>query len=246
MGFSIKKITSTLAYEPSWAIQEPTGQKLDALRKILKQEYSFLSTGCQSYAFLSKDGKYVVKFFQMKHQIPQFFDFLDKERVDRDRKKLVASLHSYRLAYEEMAEDAGLIYVHLNPSNHLKTFLHIKDFLRRRHRVDLDQMKFVVQRKAELIFSFLEKLLSQEKKESVKEAIELMLQLANRQIIKCLADEDQGVKHNYGYITDEENRLRAVHFDVGRLHKSPHTDPNHVNRINLRIQRWLEKKHSIG
>ncbi len=231
--FSSKRITSTFSYNPDLTIEEPTGKELDHLKAIFQQKFKFLAVGSQSYAFESEDGKYVIKFFIMKHLIPRVSDLWHPEKIDYRRQNLVSIFNAHKLAYDNIREDAGLVYIHLNKGSHFQTHLKAVDRLGRTHLIDLDTVEFVVQEKAELIFTHLKKLLKQGDKGAVKKSIASILQLVQRRIGKGISDHDKAVKHNYGFIGD-----RAVHLDIGRIEKVRKT--KEYDRINQRINKWLQ------
>ena len=232
LGFGSSRITSDFSYHPEWAIDEP--QDLKPLRSILDQKFKFLAVGSQSYAFVSEDGKYVVKFFIMKHLIPRLTDFWHPEKVEYRKQNLFSIFRAHKLAYSELKQDTGLIYIHLNKSNHLKTRLKVVDRLGRTHHIDLDQTEFVVQEKAELIFTHLKKLLDQGDKAKVQKCIQATLDLVKHRMDKGISDHDKAVKHNYGFIGD-----RAIHLDIGRIEKI--SKPKEYNRITERINTWLQE-----
>jgi hypothetical protein len=233
LTFSNARITSTFSYNPDLAIKELAGKELDKLNGIFHQKFKFLAVGSQSYAFESEDGKYVVKFFIMKHQIPRVSDLWHPEKVDYRQQNLLSIFNSHKLAYENLREDAGLVYVHLNKGSNLKTQLKVVDRLGKTHMIDLDNVEFVVQEKAELIFTHFQKLLKNGDKEGVQKKIGSLLQLVQRRIDLGISDHDKAVKHNYGFIGD-----RAVHLDIGRIEKV--RKPKEYDRINQRINKWLQ------
>ena len=138
--FNRGRITSTFPYNPDWAIQEPTGKEMHRLKMLLRQKFKFLGAGAQSYAFESEDGKYVIKFFAMKHQIPRISDFRHPEKVEARRQHLLSSYRAHKLAYENLREDTGLVYIHLNKGTNLQTQLTVVDRLGRSHLIDLDKV----------------------------------------------------------------------------------------------------------
>ncbi len=235
LGFGTSRITSDFSYNPDWAIEEP--QDLAPLKSILDQKFKFLAVGSQSYAFESEDGKYVVKFFIMKHKIWRLSDFWHPEKVDYRRQNLFSIFRAHKLAYTEIKADTGLIYIHLNKSDHLKTQLKVVDRLGRTHHIDLDKTEFIVQEKAELIFTHLKKLLDQGDKVKVQKCVQAVLEIVKRRMDRGISDHDKAVKHNYGFIGD-----RAVHFDIGRIEKV--SKPKEYNRINGRISTWLLENES--
>src|SRR3569832_2263561 len=150
----------------------------------------------------------------MKHQIPRISDLWRPENVDYRRQNLLSIFNSYKLAYENLKQDAGLVYVHLNKGSNLKTQLKVVDRLGRTHTIDLDNVEFVVQEKAELIFTHFQRLLKNGDKEGVQKKICSLLELVQRRIDLGISDHDKAVKHNYGFIGD-----RAIHLDIGRIEK---------------------------
>jgi hypothetical protein len=229
-GFSPARITSNFAYNPEWEIVEP--RDLASLKTIFDQKFKFLAVGSQSYAFVSQDNKYVIKFFIMKHQIPRISDLWHPEKVEYRKQNLFSIFKAHKLAYTELKQDTGLIYIHLNKSQDLQTMLQVIDRFGRTHSIDLDQTEFVVQEKAELIFTHLKKLLDKGSKTEVQKCIHSTLALVQRRMALGISDHDKAVKHNYGFIGD-----RAVHLDIGRLEKV--YKPKEYHRIKERINKWL-------
>jgi hypothetical protein len=237
LGFSVAKITSTFSNDGSLGIEEPSGRDLDQLRTALRQKYKFLAVGSQSYAFVSEDGKYVIKFFRMKHLIPRISDAWNKGRIEYQRENLLSIFKAHKMAYDEYRKDAGLVYIHLNRSGHLETKLTVSDVLGRSHVIDLDQTEFVLQEKAELIFTRLKKLVKQRDKSGVQSAIAAVMDLVKRRIDQGIADHDKAVKHNYGFVGD-----RPVQLDIGRIYKA--SKPHDYQRIEKRINEWLQANAS--
>lgn len=232
-GFSPARICSNFSYNPDWAIEEP--QDTTPLKSILNQKFKYLAAGAQSYAFVSEDEKFVVKFFIMKHQIPRLSDLWHPEKVEVRKQNLLSIFKAHKLAYDELKSDTGLIYIHLNKSHHLQTPLQIVDRIGRTFLIDLDQTEFVIQEKAELIFTRLKKLLDQGDKEKVQQCIQSTLALVQRRLEQRITDQDKAVKHNYGFVGD-----RAILLDIGRIEKTT-PNPDHYKRIKQRIDKWLQE-----
>jgi hypothetical protein len=234
LGFSVSKITSNFPANPDFAIEEPPAE---ALKEVLGQKYKFLAVGSQSYAFVSEDGKYVIKFFRMKHLIPRVSDLWNSGRLEYQRQNLLSIFAAHKLAYDEYRQDSGLIYIHLNRTGHLQTKLAVSDFLGVERTIDLDRTEFVVQEKAELVFTRLKKLLHQQDKAGAAHAVSSLLTLVQRRIDQGIADHDKAVKHNYGFVGD-----RPIQLDIGRIYKAD--KPHDYERVNKRIQQWLEANGS--
>jgi hypothetical protein len=227
LGFSVSKITSSLPFNPHWAT-DPLS--LSVKDEILGQKYRYLSSGAQLYAFVSEDGKYVIKFFRMKHLIPSFVDYFRPEKKKRREENLRFVFQAYKMAYDDLKKEAGLVYVHFNKTSDLNTTLTVIDKLGRYHLIDLDKTEFIVQERAELIFSHLSKLDEGKR----KEAIAAVLSLVQCRIDKGYADHDKAVSHNYGFVGD-----RPIHLDIGRLYKGERK--GEYKRIEERIGKWVKE-----
>lgn len=229
-GFSVSKITSSLPFNPKWVTNPPPP---DLKQKLFGQRYRYLASGAQLFAFASEDGKYVIKFFRMKHLIPSFNHYFRPEKKKHREENLNIIFQAYKMAYDDLKEEAALVYLHLNKTADLQTTLTVIDKLGRQHFINLDKTEFIVQEKAELIFPHLSKL----DVEKRKEAIEAMLSLVQRRIDKGYADDDKAISHNYGFVGD-----RPIHLDIGRIYKGERK--GEYNRIQERIDKWVKENRS--
>lgn len=234
LGFSLDKISSNLSFRPEWTVADLPKERQ---REIFGQPYQYLASGAEAYAFVSQDGKYVIKFFRMKHLIPSLSDYLKPGRLVRREKNLNAIFTAYKSAYDELKEETGLLFIHLNKTENLKCKLTVTDRIGREHVIDLDQTEFVVQEKAELIFTYFKKLLDQGDHAGVARAKEAMLALVRTRIEKGFADQDKAVSHNYGFVSG-----RPIHLDIGRIFKGK--KEKEYERITARIDKWLQENSS--
>jgi hypothetical protein len=84
--------------------------------------------------------------------------------------------------YEKFRAETGLHYIHLNKSSHLNTILHVTDQKHKEHAIDLDQIPFVVQDKAELLQHRLRRLKAEERFEELETTTESFLALIRHRI----------------------------------------------------------------
>lgn len=232
LGFSVAKISSRFSYNEAFAVQEP--EDLEPIKQILSQKYTHLASGSQSYAFVSEDGKYVVKFFRMKHLTHRISDLWRPERRAHQKQNLLSIFRSHKLAYEHLKQESGLVYLHLNKTKHLSLTLPVVDKWGRTHQINLDKTEFVVQEKAELIFNRLAKLRNDPA--ALQKSIGSILALVKTQCDKGIVDHDKAVKNNYGFVGD-----LPIHLDIGRLHFA--NKPQEVARIKARIELWQQENH---
>lgn len=234
LGFSVKKISSNLTPRPEWAVPDISGEIQDA---VFGQNYRYLASGMESYAFVSDDGKYVIKFFRMKHYAPSITEYFRPERLKLREKNLYTIFNAYKSAYDELREETGLVFIHLNKTKNLKRGLNITDWLGRTYAINLDQMEFVVQEKAELVFTRLKRLMDNGDSAGFERSKQAILGLVRKQIDKGFADQDKAVSHNYGFVGE-----KPIHLDVGRIFKGK--KENEYERISARIDRWINENSS--
>jgi len=229
--FTVESISSDLEPRPEWNIAPIP---MEEIKTILSQKFRYLARGAQSFAFVSEDEKYVIKFFRMKHLLSKFKDNFRPGVVKRRQESLNSIFGAHILAWNELRQETGLVFVHLNKSNDLNLRLQVRDWLGRAHEIDLDQTEFVLQERAELIFTHLKKLADQGNQEQFEKAIGSFMQLIKLQERKRIFDRDKAISHNYGFVGD-----RPIHLDIGRLTQGD--KPGECERIWERIQVWLNE-----
>jgi hypothetical protein len=244
-GFTLLKIRSSLKPEARWETAPPP----EDLKTVLNQPFTYLNSGGQCYAFLSEDQKFVVKFF--KHHLrrlpwvtahlplpAKYAALREKQRTKRLR-KLQRDFTSYKLAYEELKEESGLLYVHLNKTENLGLSLMIIDKLGIQHRLKLDQFEFVVQKRADLALDYLMSLIRDNKMEEAKCALNSMVDLMVNRCKKGIYDEDPRLHRNLGF-----SESKAMLIDVGRLRRdqtriSPEIYMRDLKKMTDRLNQWL-------
>ena len=148
-GFTLSKVTSSYGADPRWDVENDLSPS--ELAALLQGPYTYLGSGNHTYAFMSRDEKTVIKFFKQKHMRVQSL-FLSSETKLRRAKERLESFSSYLLAYEKLRDETGLLYLHLNPTHHLHQTVTLIDQHGKEHRVNLDEMEFLIQKKATLSF----------------------------------------------------------------------------------------------
>jgi hypothetical protein len=221
---------------------------------ILKQKFVYLGCGTQVTAYESEDHRYVVKFFNPRNTIKKKW-FGKKTRLMRmnspswilksyfgTQERLIKFFSRYAMAYDELRDEAGLIYVHLNGATVLQQELELVDKEGKLRRVRLEDAPFVLQKKVELVPAYLVK---NDKKEAARQLYDLFLSRAR----KGYTDKLQTLDKNFGFADG-----RAVQLDVGRIRKEASLNPLQemeriVNNITpsppdelaLALQECLEK-----
>lgn len=244
-GFTLDKIRSSFERNPKWEIRELSAFEKEELYKILNQEFRYLGSGAQCYAFLSEDGNYVLKFFKMKHLIPKYWlkfvplPGLGKYKFNKIDNRIIRHqelFSSYKMAFEELKDETGMVYIHLNKSKDLKIRVKLFDRMKNCCLANLDDYEFVVQRKAELVRDKLTYLMEKGKTEEALEAIHSLLKQVVIQCKKGYIDRDSGISYNYGFVGSS-----VIHFDTGRIVRDAAArDPSYYQREVLRVGKKLE------
>ncbi|MGE5196233.1 MAG: hypothetical protein ACM3JI_02760 [Anaerolineae bacterium] len=249
-GFSIAKISADLPFNPDWDVAPLSLEENSRVEKILQQPFHYLASGGQCYAFESEDGRYVLKFFKLHRRlVPRFLSSLPlpknlKKRLSKTiserRAKLCRDFNSHKLVYEELKEESGLLFVHLNTTQSLKKKLLIIDKLNIAHPLNADEHFFVLQKKAELVFPYFQELMEQNDIEQAKKAIHLMLKVLVARCQKGIYDEDPRLHRNFGFASG-----KAIFIDVGRFRKDPSRTSVAIYHQDLlsivkRFKLWLQ------
>lgn len=245
-GFTIWKIHSNLPFSSEFHVDNKD------LPDVFHQRFYYLSAGGQAYAFASEDGSYVIKFF--KHhlrRLPFWLKILplpakyarqrEEQRIKRE-KKLLRDFTSYKIAYELLPEQTGLLYLHLNKTNHLKQKVTIVDKLGIAHDLPLDNFEFVLQKKADLTMPYFTDLIEKDDIISGKKSIDSICELIKTRCRMGIFDEDPRIHHNVGFIDG-----KAIMIDVGRLKKDPRREDPEIQRMDLfditrKLQQYLNEK----
>lgn len=247
-GFRPSKLTSSL---PS--VHLPPSPEIDTL---LDQPFRYLGKGGTSFVFLGEDGHTVLKLFKHQHlfsksslfsvTLPGITDLWRINKIARNlgrhpHKHHRFFLNSCKLAYEELKEETGLIYLNPQPNSYFAKKVVLIDSWGLRYSVDLSRTEFALQKKAELFFPYLENLLKKRQHEQCKLAIDSLLTQIQTRCSKGIGDRDPNLEINFGFIDG-----KAIEFDLGSYFSSPKLKNSAAQASELffathALQMWLEK-----
>ncbi|MEX0962282.1 MAG: hypothetical protein WDZ28_05455 [Simkaniaceae bacterium] len=249
-GFTISRITpekNKLQLIPSEAETPPD------LQKIFDQKFHYMNCGSEVYVFQSEDQNYVLKFIkQHRYQMPLFFNLLPlpkslkKIRNTRQTKKNQALLRiqqSCVLSSTVFKEDTGVIYTHIEPTDHLKSVVKIIDRSHIEHSINLDKAQFVLQRKAESTAGKFLKFRSNEEHEKAKQAFDELLSLSEKRSLLGYYDKDPDLINNFGFIG-----TKPIEIDTAGFSPYSHKDPRRfyykeIHKIKGKALPWFEKNY---
>lgn len=189
------------------------------VQKILAQEFYFLSSGNQSYAFVSQDGRYVLK--------------LVKFHTTTEPKKLQRIFDGFQLAEKIHPEHQGLVYLHFPSESQFDHPLRLRDRAGRWHSMDLDSLFFALQKKATPLNEHLQSLTRTE----AEQELGRLLAMIKSDLEAGLYDQDHNIFHNTGFAEGAPMRI-----DFGKLSHDPNiaADPEICKLRSERINPWLD------
>jgi hypothetical protein len=231
--FTILRITSKLTYQPEWETSPPSVEEQARIKQILNQPYSYLSKGVQSFVFASSDGQHVIKFFRHDHLTAPFW--LKPNTKAKKQNRLYKDFLSYKLAYENLRQETGLVFLHLNKTTDLHQTLDLVDKLGIHHPIPLDKYEFLVQKRASLLYTALNQMIKENKIADAKETLSKLVQLLAHRAQKGISDKDPDLNTNFGVIGTD-----PIQIDVGRFRKAaPKLNKDEIIRITDHLHQHL-------
>lgn len=248
-GFRLCKLISI---QPCVDTPPPPG--VDAL---LDQSFRYIGGGGTSFVFLGEDGKTVLKLFKHQHLFFKdfFFHFnfpgaMDSQRIRqilfRERKNQHKRhpffFKSCSIAFNELKEETGLVYLCVQPNLHFNRNIQLIDAWGISHSFNLSKTEFALQEKAQLLLPYLEELLKQGHLEEAKQAIDsLAIQIVKR-CQKGISDRDPNLRINFGYIGKKAVEIDLGSYDLDPSLKSSFKSAKELFFVTSALQSWLKKR----
>jgi hypothetical protein len=248
-GFSTAKIHSELHFNENWETEPLTQSGYRQLvEKILPQTYYYLASGTHCYVFISEDKHYVLKFFKTRHIFPKewlspfsFLRYLAGRREEGTQFFSERIFASYKDAYDSLRNESGLIYTHLNKKREFRTKVCLIDNKGKKHRVDVDEVEFVVQKKAVKIFDHLHALVKQHDQEGLKAAIRSFLQLIAIRCEKGFTNQDIALKNHFGFIGNHAIQMNCNSLIRDNSMKYPMNFREEILQAAKRLDLWASE-----
>lgn len=249
-GFSLSRIIEETPYE-SFDQKELDPSELKALQDLLDQDYSYLGSGGQFYAFVSRDQKTVLKLFKFHHLKPPLWKkFVPSNRWMKknykmmvQKKQKVKSLlfSSLDVANTDFKKEAAIVYIHVNPTQILKRRITIYDKIGSKYSLDADTLSFIVQKKGVPASLYLKKLIDDKKEDKAREAIYSLVKFSILRSKKGIRDLDFKFRSNLGFYEDQ-----PMQIDVGSLALDPLAAKEEIYKNDLlvahhKFKKWLQK-----
>lgn len=252
-GFWMSNIESNLAFSEERVTRPLSAEEKNEAITVLNQPWTYLAKGCQSYVFESADGHYVLKFFKYQRFRPQawlkalsFLPPVEKHLEAKQAKKdakLNFFMQAWKVAFDDLKEESGLVMVHLNKSSDLNVDLKLTDKMGFQHSVPADSMEFLIQRKADMLVPWIKEQMKQGHEDKVEVLLDNLVQMFVSEYSRGLSDNDHALMQNTGVYKE-----RPFHIDVGQFTKEERfKDPNvwHQELYNktYKFRLWLLKTY---
>ena len=224
-SFCIRFLFSSLPNRAEWDLPPPSPEEEAHLDTILTQKFHYLGKGAHCSAFVSEDQKYVIKFHRypshmrifpwLNHPFSYQFNDRRKKIMKYNEKRLDYILQNYKNSYLDLKEETGLILLHINHTNTLKRTITLIDKTHAEYKIPLDDVSFILQHRANLIYPTLDKLIAEKKIDQAKKVVSNIIGLITTCCQKGYIDKDPVLRRNYGLLAD-----RAIHIDIGDMIKN--------------------------
>jgi len=252
--FNPHMVQSKFAPRPEWEVEiSPDHDRFFYV--LAQQPLYWLGRGMQVYVFETQDKKYVVKFFQLgrirerdkkgflKKLVSKETESKRKERLDH-REEIFSSS---KMCYENLREETGFVYVHLNRTDDILKGLKLIDFNGQSHRIRGDDASFVVQKKASYVIPTLTSLMDRHQvvkaKKRIDQIFDLLLALAKKGYVD---GDDALIRNNNMGFTEG----RAIYLDTGHIFKADNLDVLERMRYEFQVrleplEKWLNVMYPV-
>ncbi|MES2200589.1 MAG: hypothetical protein V4489_10550 [Chlamydiota bacterium] len=214
-GFRLQNAFSS--YPPEQVPPALSKDEISLLQEVLPQPFYFMKKGQQCFAFLSKDGKYVLKLFRWEKLEPPFWTkWITTEKgkalTQERRRKKEFDFTSYKVAYNELKEETGLLFLQLEPTSQHNIPLEIYDNIGIKHVIQSGEVAFILQKRVEDFAPYLTQKLLEKKDPDLYPFFKELAHLLQNRFSKQISDSDISLEYNMGILEG-----RPVLFDIGNL-----------------------------
>lgn len=220
--FSLEAISAEIPFHQEWETRALNNDEKSEVASALSQPYKYLGGGGQCFCFVSSDEKYVIKFFKQKafapppwmdqFAVPFLIHWLRNKKIAKGEEKRGHVYDAFRYSFEHLAEETSLLYVHLNPSEHLQKSVAFTDVEGKTHSLNMDDLPFVVQRKGRLAADLLDEKMRNNDLAGAEQTIDELLSIQFKLYRKGFRNRDPNFRGNYGFLGTS-----PFVIDVGRM-----------------------------
>lgn len=207
----------------------------------LKEPFTYLGEGRECYAFVSGDGRTVIKFFKSHHIKRKYWLKETKRWIQANQpewdSELGTTARRYLMAYRLIPEESGILMLHFNQTQDLHQKIRVHKFPFS-YEIDLDKVPFILQEKAEPTADRIDSLLAKGDEEEAIQHILMLRQLLIERAKKGVTDQRQCFRVNYGF-----GKRSALQIDVGKIEPLEGPVEDEIQRVLSNLCKWVEKNY---
>jgi len=164
------------------------------ISKILSQPFTYLTEGLQTFVYISKDGKHVLKTLKNLEQSKEQFKRWGLNPDDITEVLTENSEKSYKLAFERLKKQTALEYVHISGER-----LSFEQIILDGKEYDSSTLQFILQEKVELVRGRIRSLMNDDNITEAKKVIDDIMKLISYIWKQDITEDTFNWDHNYGY-----------------------------------------------
>jgi hypothetical protein len=216
----ISALSGTIEKDPLWDV-DLVSDDVGKVKDILSQRFYYYAKGRQNFVFISEDKQYVLKLinhdrfrypsFFYKIPMPSFFDAIRKAKIAKKEKRPQMYFSGYKLAYDKMQKETGLVYIHLNPTTCFNQKFSLLTKTKKFFQMDMDKTRFLLQKKGKRLYPYLDNQYKKFHEEGLKNAIDKLLITLQKRCEEKIVDDDLNIGNNIGFFEDQ-----PLFFDLGK------------------------------
>ena len=248
-GFCFEKIRSNFIFNQNLTTAALSNEEFEKIRPILNQNFTYLASGAYFYSFVSEDQKYVIKFLKMKRLTPKRWlnyiplPFMEKyrfEKIEKRNRFREELFENFQNAFDEFRIHTGLVFLHFHKTFYSKDEVIITDEKGRKHRIPLNTVPFIVQKKATHVYPYVASLIENGEKDRALDALISVLYLIKKRSLKGYVDKDGDISSNYGFIDHRPVEIDIRHVVKDETVKDPVNYLREVLKISQKMDLWLK------
>ncbi len=209
----------------------------EGIDEIVSSPLHYIGNGAEAIAFATADDKYVLKFFLKKQVLKDSF-FKPKKKIkqlffkDSEIKSGPSTLKKYEDAFYFLPEETGLLAIHAHKTLENLPICTLIDYRGKEHRVDLNEVAFVVQKKGKIIKRHM---CSEEFERVDRQLRDLFIKISSKGFASSSRTFNPA---NYAIFNNQ-----AIMIDLGKLEYSGETSSKlEEEKLKSRYLIWLKRK----
>jgi len=241
-GFRLEKTESDYDYRSEWEVENDI-----AADEFLDKPYYFLGSGVQCYAFISEDQNTVLKIFKHYHlwptstilkklPLPHFLERWQQNILKRRENRIESIFSSAIIAKNNLSEQTGVFYLNLNKAKSKYPEVVIYDKIGIRHIIDLNKTPFLLQKKADMIFPYLQK-----HRGETRSIIDSLFSCISARSELGIANTDPLFYRNFGILQGKVLEIDIGSFVENTYIKNPLFSKRELFYQTLELKEWVTK-----